>query len=108
MASLKIKKGDHVIVLTGRDKGKHGEVVEMFPKENRAIVRGVNVVRKHVKTTGTKQGGIISKEAPIQLSNIALEDPKDGKPTRVGFKIQADGKKVRVSKRSGEIIPEKK
>lgn len=108
MASLKIKKGDHVIVLTGRDKGKHGEVVEMLPKENRAIVRGVNVVRKHVKGTGTKQGGIISKEAPIQLSNIALEDPKDGKPTRVGFKIQADGTKVRFAKRSGDLIPETK
>ena len=107
MASLKIKKGDHVIVITGRDKGKHGEVIEMFPKENRAVVRGVNVVRRHVKSTGTKQGGIISKEAPIQLSNIALEDPKDGKPTRVGFKVLADGKKVRIAKRSGEHIPEK-
>ena len=107
MASLKIKKGDHVIVLTGRDKGKHGEVVEMFPKENRAIVRGVNVVRRHTKPAGGKQGGIVSKEAPINLSNIALEDPKDGKPTRVGFKILADGKKVRFSKRSGEQIPEK-
>ena len=108
MASLKIKKGDHVIVLTGRDKGKHGEVVEMFPKENRAIVRGVNVVRRHTKPTGAKQGGIVSKEAPINLSNIALEDPKDGKPTRVGFKMLADGNKVRFAKRSGEVIPETK
>jgi large subunit ribosomal protein L24 len=108
MASLKIKKGDHVIVLTGRDKGKHGEVIEMMPKENRAIVRGVNVVRRHEKQTAQKQGGIISKEAPIELSNIALEDPKDGKPTRVGFKLLADGKKVRVAKRSGEVIPETK
>jgi large subunit ribosomal protein L24 len=108
MASLKIKKGDHVIVITGRDKGKHGEVIEMFPKENRAIVRGVNVVRRHLKATQTKQGGIISKEAPIQLSNIALEDPKDGKPTRVGFKMLEDGKKVRFAKRSGEVIPETK
>ena len=108
MASLKIKKGDHVIVLTGRDKGKHGEVVEMFPKENRAIVRGVNVVRRHTKPAGGKQGGIISKEAPINLSNIALEDPKDGKPTRVGFKMLADGNKVRFAKRSGEVIPETK
>ena len=108
MASLKIKKGDHVIVLTGRDKGKHGEVVEMLPKENRAVVRGVNVMRRHVKPTGVKQGGIVSKEASIDLSNLALEDPKDGKPTRIGFKVLEDGKKVRFAKRSGEIIPETK
>ncbi|MDH4982907.1 50S ribosomal protein L24 [Hyphomicrobium sp. D-2] len=92
MASLKIKKGDHVIVIAGRDKGKHGEVVEMLPTEQRAIVRGVNVVRRHQKQTASQTGGIISKEAPIQLSNLALEDPKDGKPTRVGFKFPEDGK----------------
>ena len=103
MASLKIKKGDHVIVIAGRDKGKHGEVVEMLPKENRAVVRGVNVVRRHQKQTAALEGGIISKEAPIQISNLALEDPKDGKPTRVGFKIVGD-KKVRVAKRSGVEI----
>ena len=108
MASLKIKKGDHVIVLAGRDKGKHGEVVEVIPKENRAVVRGVNVVRRHTKQSQQTQGGIISKEAPINLSNLALEDPKDGKPTRVGFKLMDDGSKVRVAKRSGEVIPEKK
>jgi len=108
MASLKIKKGDHVIVLTGRDKGKHGEVIEMRPTEGRAIVRGVNVVRRHTKQTAAKEGGIISKEAPIDVSNLALEDPKDGKPTRVGFKFLADGKKVRIAKRSGEVIAEKK
>ncbi len=107
MASLKIKKGDHVIVITGRDKGKHGEVVEMLPRENRAIVRGVNVVRRHQKQTAAQEGGIISKEAPIQISNLALEDPKDGKPTRVGFKFLEDGKKVRFAKRSGEVISEK-
>ena len=107
MASLKIKKGDHVIVIAGRDKGKHGEVVEMFPKESRALVRGVNVVRRHQKQTAAQEGGIISKEAPIQLSNLALEDPKDGKPTRVGFKFLDDGKKVRFAKRSGEVIPER-
>ena len=107
MASLKIKKGDHVIVLAGRDKGKHGEVVEMLPKENRAVVRGVNVVRRHQKQTAALEGGIISKEAPIQISNLALEDPKDGKPTRVGFKFLDDGKKVRFAKRSGEVIPER-
>jgi large subunit ribosomal protein L24 len=107
MASLKIKKGDHVIVLMGRDRGKHGEVIEVRPKENRALVRGVNVVRRHQKQSATQEGGIISKEAPIQISNLALEDPKDGKPTRVGFKFLEDGKKVRFAKRSGEVIPEK-
>ena len=107
MASLKIKKGDHVIVIAGRDKGKHGEVVEMLPKENRALVRGVNVVRRHQKQTAAQEGGIISKEAPIHISNLALEDPKDGKPTRVGFKFLDDGKKVRFAKRSGEVIPER-
>ena len=107
MALLKIKKGDHVIVLTGRDSGKHGEVIEVRPRENRAVVRGVNMVRKHQRQTAKLEGGIISKEAAIHLSNLALEDPKDGKPTRVGFKVLEDGKKVRVAKRSGEIIPEK-
>jgi large subunit ribosomal protein L24 len=107
MASLKIKKGDHVIVLAGRDKGKHGEVVEMLPKDQRAIVRGVNVVRRHQKQTAAQEGGIVSKEAPIHISNLALEDPKDGKPTRVGFKFLDDGKKVRFAKRSGEVIPER-
>jgi large subunit ribosomal protein L24 len=108
MASLKIKKGDHVIVVAGRDKGKHGEVIEMLPKESRALVRGVNVVRRHQKQTASQEGGLISKEAPIHLSNLALEDPKDGKPTRVGFKFLEDGKKVRFAKRSGEVIPEKR
>jgi large subunit ribosomal protein L24 len=108
MASLKIKKGDHVIVVTGRDKGKHGEVVEMRPNEGRAIVRGVNVVRRHQRQTASQEGGIVSKEAPIQISNLALEDPKDGKPTRVGFKFLEDGTKVRFAKRSGEIISEKR
>lgn len=107
MASLKIKKGDHVIVIAGRDKGKHGEVVEMLPKESRAIVRGVNVVRRHQKQTAAQEGGIVSKEAPIHISNLALEDPKDGKPTRIGFKFLEDGKKVRFAKRSGEVISEK-
>jgi large subunit ribosomal protein L24 len=107
MASLKIKKGDNVVVLTGRDKGKRGEVIEVRPKENRALVRGVNVVRRHQRQTPQKEGGIISKEAAIQISNLALEDPKDGKPTRVGFRLLDDGKKVRFAKRSGEVIPEK-
>ncbi|MFT3731203.1 MAG: 50S ribosomal protein L24 [Hyphomicrobium sp.] len=107
MSAAKIKKGDKVVVLAGRDKGKSGEVIEIRPKENRALVRGVNMVRRHQRQSATQEGGIISKEGPIDLSNIALEDPKDGKPTRVGFKILADGKKVRVAKRSGEHIPEK-
>lgn len=107
MASLKIKKGDRVIVLAGRDKGKQGEVIEVRPKENRAVVRGVNVVRRHQRQTAKDEGGIISKEAAIQISNLALEDPKDGKPTRVGFKFLDNGKKVRFAKRSGEVIPEK-
>lgn len=108
MPSLKIKKGDHVIVLAGRDKGKHGEVIDVTPKEGRALVRGVNMVRRHQKQTQSQESGIFSKESPIQISNLALEDPKDGKPTRVGFKFLADGKKVRFAKRSGEVIPEKK
>ena len=108
MPSLKIKKGDRVIVLTGRDKGKQGEVIAVMPKESRALVRGVNIVRRHQRQSATQEGGIISKEAPIHLSNIALEDPTDGKPTRVGFKVQEDGKKVRFAKRSAELIPERK
>lgn len=107
MASLKIKKGDKVIVLTGRDKGKRGEVIQVRPKENRALVRGVNIVRRHQRQTATQEGGIVSKEAPIQISNLAIEDPVDGKPTRVGFRILADGSKARFAKRSGELIPEK-
>jgi large subunit ribosomal protein L24 len=107
MASLKIRKGDHVIVVAGRDKGKHGEVIEMLPKESRVLVRGVNVVRRHQRQSASQEGGIVSKEAPIHISNLALEDPKDGKPTRIGFKFLEDGKKVRFAKRSGEVIPEK-
>ena len=108
MASRKIRKGDRVIVLTGRDKGKQGEVIEVRPKENRALVRGVNIVRRHQRQTASQEGGIVSKEGPIDLSNLALEDPKDGRPTRIGFRILEDGKKVRYAKRSGEIISERK
>jgi large subunit ribosomal protein L24 len=108
MSAAKIKKGDNVIVLTGRDKGKRGEVFQVMPKEGRALVRGVNMVRRHQKQTAQDQGGIVSKEASINLSNLALEDPKDGKPTRVGFKTLEDGRKVRVAKRSGEVISEKR
>ena len=105
MALAKIRKGDNVIVLTGRDKGKKGEVLRVVPSENRAVVQGVNVVRRHQKQTASQEGGIIAREATIDLSNLAIEDPKDGKPTRVGVKTLADGSKVRVSKRSGEVIP---
>jgi large subunit ribosomal protein L24 len=95
-------------VLAGRDKGKKGEVFQVMPKDGRALVRGVNMVRRHQRQTAQQEGGIIAKEAPIHLSNLALEDPKDGKPTRVGFKVLADGKKVRFAKRSGEVIEDKR
>ena len=100
----KIRKGDKVVVLAGKDKGRTGEVLRVMPKDDKAVVRGVNQVRRHQKQSQTQEGGIITKEAPIHLSNIALADPKDGKPTRVGFQIQKDGKKVRIAKRSGEVI----
>ena len=99
----KIRKGDKVVVLAGKDKGRTGEVLSVAPKDDKAIVRGVNLVRRHQKQSQSQEGGIITKEAPIHLSNIALADPKDGKPTRVGFQVK-DGKKVRVAKRSGEVI----
>jgi large subunit ribosomal protein L24 len=102
--AAKIKKGDKVVILTGRDKGKTGEVVQVMPKEERALVRGVNLVRRHQRQTAQQEGGIISKEAPIHLSNLAYADPKDGQPTRVGFKILDDGRKVRFAKRSGDLI----
>ena len=99
--AAKIKKGDKVVVLSGRDKGRTGEVVEVHPQEERALVRGVNVVKRHQKQTAQQEGGIISKELPIHLSNLAVADPKDGKPTRIGFKTMPDGKRVRIAKRSG-------
>ena len=102
--AAKIKKGDKVVILTGRDKGKTGEVFQVMPKETRALVRGVNLVKRHQKQTSSQEAGIVSKEAPVHLSNIALLDPKDGKPTRVGFKVLDDGRKVRVAKRSGDLI----
>ncbi len=108
MALAKIKKGDRVIVLAGRDKGKRGEVIEVRPTDDRALVRGVNMVRRHQRQSAQTEGGIISKEATIHLSNLAHEDPRDGKPTRVGVKALEDGSRVRFAKRSGEIIPEQK
>ena len=100
----KIRKGDKVVVLSGKDKGRSGEVLSVQPKEDTAIVRGINIVVRHQRQTQSQEGGLIRKEAPIHLSNIALADPKDGKPTRVGFKFEKDGKKVRFAKRSGETI----
>ena len=102
--AAKIRKGDKVVVLTGRDRGRTGEVIEVRPTEGRALVRGVNLVKRHQKQSASQEGGIVSKEAPIHMSNLALEDPKDGKPTRVGFKVQPDGKKIRIAKRSGAEI----
>ena len=102
--AAKIKKGDKVVVLAGRNKGKTGEVLQVMPKDARAVVRGVNLVKRHTKQSQTSEGGIISKEATIDLSNIAVADPKDGKATRVGFKVLDDGRKVRFAKRSGDLI----
>ena len=99
-----MRKGDQVVVLAGKDKGLTGEVIQMMPKEGKALVRGVNMVRRHQRQTATAEAGIVNKEAPIQVSNLALVDPKDGKATRVGFKVMDDGRKVRVAKRSGEVI----
>ena len=102
--AAKIKKGDKVVILAGRDKGRSGEVIQVMPKEERALVRGVNIVKRHQRQTANQEGGIISKEAPVHLSNLAIADPKDGKPSRVGFEVLDDGRKVRVAKRSGERI----
>jgi len=101
--AAKIRKGDKVMVLCGRDKGRTGEVFEVHPAEGKALVRGINMVKRHQKQTQAQEGGIISKEQPIHLSNVAYVG-KDGKPTRIGFKIHADGKKVRVAKSSGAEI----
>jgi len=104
MASLHVKKGDRVVVLAGRDKGKQGEILSSNPTEQRVVVQGVNMVKRHQRPSMTQAGGIIEREAPIHVSNVALIDPKDGKPTRVGVKVLDDGRKVRVAKRSGEVI----
>ncbi|MEA2934259.1 MAG: large subunit ribosomal protein [Variibacter sp.] len=101
--AAKIRKGDKVVVTSGRDKGRTGEVIEVRPAEQRALVRGVHMVKRHQRQTAQQEGGILSKEAPVHLSNLAVADPKDGKPTRVGFKMVGD-KKVRFAKRSGVEI----
>ena len=105
--AAKIRKGDRVVVLTGRDKGRTGEVIEVRPDEARALVRGVNMVKRHQRQAAGREGGIIWKEAAIHISNLAFADPKDGKPTRIGFKFVGEGdtrRKVRFSKRTGEEI----
>jgi large subunit ribosomal protein L24 len=104
MASAKIKKGDKVVILSGKDKGKHGEVTLSMPKDGKVIVSGINVATRHRKPTqGNPQGGLEKREAPLHVSKVAIEDPKTGKPTRVRFEIK-DGKKVRVAVKSGEVI----
>ena len=100
----KLKKGDNVIVLTGKDKGRTGDILQIKPNEGKALVQGINMVKRHQRQSQTTEAGIVTREAAIQLSNIALVDPKDGKATRVGIKINDDGTKVRVAKRSGEVI----
>ena len=102
--SMKIKKGDKVIVITGKDKGKTGEVTKAMPKENKVIVAGVNLVKRHQKPSQENAGGIVSKEMPIHVSNVALVDPKTGKATRVAMRVEEGGRKVRVAKRSGDVI----
>jgi len=102
--AAKIKKGDKVVVLAGRDKGRSGEVLSVDPRESRALVQGINLVKRHQRQTMQQEGGIVSKESSIDLSNLAILDPKSGKPTRVGFKTLDDGRKVRFAKRSGDLI----
>jgi large subunit ribosomal protein L24 len=100
----RIKKGDRVIVISGRDRGRKGEILKVMPQEDRALVSGVNMVKRHQKQTARVQGGIVNREAPVHLSNIAHVDPKTGGPTRIGFKVLGDGRKVRFAKKSGEVI----
>ena len=103
MSRLKLKKGDEVIVTAGKDKGKTGEIIKVLPKDSKVVVQGVNMVSRHQRQTKTEEGGIISKEMPLHISNVAMLDPQDGKAVRVGFKIE-DGRKVRIAKRSGDVI----
>ena len=101
---MRMKKGDNVIVRTGKDKGKTGEVLRIFPKDNRALVQGINMVKRHTRPTQASAGGIVEKEATIHVSNLGQVDPKDDKPARTGVKVLKDGRKVRYAKRSGEVI----
>ncbi|HEX3486510.1 MAG TPA: 50S ribosomal protein L24 [Micropepsaceae bacterium] len=102
--SAKVRKGDRVVVTSGRDKGKSGEVLRVFPSEERVVIAGVNIVKRHQRQTQRAQGGIVSKEAPLHLSKIAHIDPKTGGPTRIGFKVLEDGRRVRFAKKSGEVL----
>ena len=104
MAKLKIKKGDKVVVITGRDKGKTGEVKRVLPAENRVVVEGVGTVKRHTRPSAGNPGGIVEKELSIHVSNVAYVDPKSGEPTRIGYRTLEDGRKVRFARRSGEII----
>ncbi|MDX9859405.1 MAG: 50S ribosomal protein L24 [Rhodospirillales bacterium] len=104
MPKVKIKKGDQVVVLAGKDKGKKGEVLKVLPKDNRAFVQGVNMIKRHTRPTQTQAGGIVEREASIHISNLAFVDPKTGEPTRIGYKFLDDNRKVRVARRSGEVI----
>jgi large subunit ribosomal protein L24 len=104
MLKLKLKKGDKVIVITGKDKGKTGEITKVLVKESKVLVSGINMVKRHTKPTQENAGGIISKEMPIHISNVAFIDPKTSKATRLGFKMDKDGHKVRVAKKSGEVV----
>ncbi|MGI4752143.1 MAG: 50S ribosomal protein L24 [Janthinobacterium lividum] len=104
MIKLKVKKGDEVIVITGKYKGKKGKILKVFPEQNKIVVLGINLVKKHTKPTQVSEGGIITKELPIDISNVAHVDPKTGNPTKVVFKFLEDGSKVRIAKKSGEII----
>ena len=102
--AARVKKGDRVVVIAGRDKGKQGEVLKVIPKEDRVVVQGVALAKRHMKATPQREGSIVTKEAAIHVSNVANIDPQDGKPTRVGFKFLEDGRKVRYAKRSGEVL----
>jgi large subunit ribosomal protein L24 len=104
MPKLKIKKGDNVVVVAGRDKGRTGEVLRVIPAERRAVVQGVNIVKRHTKPQMGNPGGIVEKELALHISNIAHVDPASGKPTRIGYRVLDDGRKVRVARRSGEVI----
>jgi len=101
---FKIRKGDEVIVVSGRDKGKKGSILRVLRQDDRVLVDGVNMVKRHTRPSGSQPGGIVEKEAPIHVSNIALADPKDGTATRVGYRFLEDGRKVRFAKRSGEVV----
>ena len=104
MTKLKIKKGDNVVVISGRDKGRSGEVLRVFPTDRRVIVQGVNITKRHTKPRMGEPGGIVEKELALHISNVAHVDPASGKPTRIGYKLLNDGRKVRVARRSGEVI----